>query len=147
MGLAHLIAGSFRDIAKGDDTLLADLPGGIYYGARGESDSPIYPLGLLQVRENEREYNSGGGALVTYELMLTVFSKGGQKFAGEIVRDFAMFFHTRRIFFPLVPPESGRLIHMTEESGTLDEDPNDEFGQDCDRASITWNVTLSERDS
>lgn len=147
MGLAHLIAQSFRIIAGESATLAADLPGGIYYGARGEADAPVYPLGLLQVREDGREYNSGGGALVTYEVMLTVFSKYGQKYPGEITRDFASYFHTRQIYFPIIPPDTGRLVNMALQAGTLEEDPDDEFGQDAEQASITWIITLSERET
>ena len=146
MGLGHLIAESFREIAEGSTTLNEDLPGGIYYGARGEVDNPVYPLALLQVREHSREYNSGGGALVDYEVMLTVFSKQAQTYPGEITKHFASYFHTRRIFFPTIPPDTGRLIGMRLEAGTLEEDPDEELGRNAERASITWNVTLSERE-
>lgn len=147
MGLAHLIAQSFREIAAGSQELVDVLRGGIYYGHRGEADDLLYPLGLLQVREGDREHNSGGGALVTYEIMLTVFSEQGQTYPGEITRLFGNYFHRNRIYFPTIPLDAGRLIHMTEEAGTLEEDPDDEFGRDTDRASITWTVMLSEHET
>lgn len=144
MGMSHLIAESFREIAAGSQDLLDALPGGIYYGSRAEAENVVYPMGLLQVREDDREHNSGGGSLATYEMMLTVFSPQGQQYPGEITALFANYFHTNRIYFPAIPADAGRLVHIREQAGTLDEDPDDEFGRDTDRASVAWQITLAE---
>ena len=148
MGLAHYIAESFREVmAVSDNWDPPALPGGIYYGARGEMETPVYPLGRLEIREDEREYNSGGGSLVTYEVRLTVYSQAGQQYAAEIVRQFAAYVHTYNLRWEALPATLGSLISMIPTAGTMDEDPDDEFGQDTDRASITWTVMLSEREA
>jgi len=150
MGLGHYIAKGFREVIAtlddGTPELGAVMPGGIYYGARGEADNPVYPLGLLQIEETDREHNSGGGSLTTYEMRLTVYAKAGQQYPAEAVRRVAAYFAGNNFaLFGAIPPEFGRVVSMIPTAGTMGEDPDDEFGQDTDRASITWQITLSER--
>ncbi len=151
MGLGHYIAEGFRAVVEtlddgGPEGGGALLPGGIYYGARGEADTPVYPLGLLHIEEVEREFNSGGGSLATYDVRLTVYAQAGQQYPAEAVRRVAAYFAGNNFsLFGTIPAEFGRLVSMVPQSGTIEEDPDDEFGQDTNRASITWQITLSER--
>jgi hypothetical protein len=85
MGLAHYIAAGFQYVVAALQTEnppegvlgVPLLPGGLFYGARAEVDSPTYPLGRLEIQETEREYNSGGGSLARYDVRLTVYSQQG----------------------------------------------------------------------
>lgn len=154
MGLAHYIAEGFQTVAGMIQTAnppagvlgVPILPGGLFYGARAEIDTPpIYPLGRLEIQETEREHNSGGGALAQYEVRLTVYSQPGQDYAAEITRRFQEYLAKNNIPWPAIPPALGRIVSIVPQSGTLDEDPDDELGQDTERSSVTWNFTLSER--
>ncbi|MEE9185251.1 MAG: hypothetical protein V3U39_12370 [Acidimicrobiia bacterium] len=151
MGLGHYIAEGFRAVVStlddgGPDGGEAVLPGGIYYGARAEADTPLYPLGLLHIEEVDREFNSGGGSLATYDVRLTVYAQAGQQYPAESVRRVAAYFAGNTFsLLGTMPAEFGRLVSMLPQTGTIEEDPDDEFGQDTNRASITWQITLSER--
>lgn len=150
MGLGHYIAEGFRAVVitldDGTPELGPVLPGGIYYGGRGEADTPVYPLGLLHIEEVDREFNSGRGSLATYDLRLTIYAQAGQQYPAEAVRRVEAYFAGNNFsLFGAIPAEFGRLVSMVPQSGTMEEDPDDEFGQDTDRASITWQITLSER--
>jgi hypothetical protein len=152
MGLGHYIAEGFRAIAATLDSGVGDapdydaiLPGGLYYGARGEADDPVYPLGLLQIEEVERAYNSGGGSLATYEMRLTIYAQAGQQYPAEAVRRFQAYFQANNFSWEAIPAALGRLVSMVPQGGTIQEDADEEFGQDTERASITWQLTLSER--
>jgi hypothetical protein len=153
MGLAHYIAEGWQLIAG---TLQTEnppagvhgvpiLPGGLYYGERGEIDTPVYPLGRLEIQEVQREHHTGGGALATYEVRLTVYSVPGQDYAAEIARRFEAYLSLNSFSWQAIPDALGRIVSIVPASGTLDEDPDTELGQDADRASVTWQFTLSER--
>lgn len=152
MGLGHYIAEGFRAIAATLDSGEGDapdyeaiLPGGLYYGARGEIDTPVYPLGLLAIEETDRELNSGGGSLARYEVRLTIYALAGQQYPAEAVRRFQAYFQSNHFSWEAIPDTFGRLVSMVPQAGTMEEDPDDEFGQDTNRASINWQITLSER--
>lgn len=153
MGLAHYIAEGFQYVEAALQTPnppegvvgVPLLPGGLFYGARAEQDSPIYPMGRLEIEETDRELNSGGGSLATYDVRLTVYSQPGDDYAAEIVRRFAAYLAQNHLPWDRIPFLLGRVVSIVPQSGTMDEDPDTEAGQDTDRASITWQFTLSER--
>jgi hypothetical protein len=150
MGLAHYIAEGFQAVVAAVEPAqglegAALLPGGLYYGARGEIDTPIYPLGRLEITETDRELNSGGGSLATYEIRLTVYSQPGDAYPAEITRRLQAYLAQNHLPWEAIPDALGRIVSIVPQSGTMDEDTDTEFGQDTERSSVTWQFTLSER--
>lgn len=143
MSLTHLIAKSLMEIHAASDLLTADLPGGLHNGTRVAAETPR-PFGLFIVKqETDREYDSGGGALVNYTLTLKVYGRQRFKSSSDILRDFevALGPFTR---LPAVTPDQADVMSILAGAATELEDPDEEYGKDCIVAEQSWTIQLNE---
>jgi len=146
MGQAHYIAKSFKDVVAATPPLNNALPGNLHYGTRVDT-STVRPYGLLDVKELDRRYHSGGSAFVRYEVTLTVVGRQWVEEVGVILDQFAAAFNevTSPAAFAL-PSFTGQIMLVRCQGTTLTEsvDQVQEAGKDIMVGTITWIILTQE---
>lgn len=141
MSLNHLIVKSFKEIVAGNATLNADLPGDLCYGRADTRTNR--PFAAMTVLEKNREYNSGGGSLVEYEVTIRVYADQRTRTVGQILADLAAVFN-RLESLPAVPDDRGELICCVPIGGPIEDDDAEEFGKDVVTGSAAWLLLIEE---
>ncbi len=140
MALNAVIAKNFKASVAADARLTARLSD-VHYG-RADT-SAVRPFAAFTVEEKEREYDSGGGALVQYELSLTVYGKQRARDVGVILQAFASLMN-RSTGGPLTGTDLGTVISTLPTGSTLTEDDTEEFGKDVMVGRATWLIVVNE---
>ena len=139
MAQAHLVIKSFKDIAAATPVLANALPGWLRHGKKVDTSTPR-PYGMLVCEEQDRVYNSGGGARVRYNLVLTIVGENKVGVVGNAQDLFAAAFNMSRT----LPSVEGRVLVMLPRGSTLVEDKDIEHGKDILVGTQTWDVLIQE---
>ncbi len=142
MALNALIARAVKNRVTANAQLSALLPGDLHYG-RADT-SATRPFASMTVEEKEREYDSGGGALVQYELTVTVYGKQRARNVGEILQLFSALLSREVGWLQVVTDQLGAVLSVVPTGSTLTEDDTEEFGKDVMVGRATWLLIVNE---
>jgi len=140
VALNAVIAKALKDLVASDARLAVMLPGDLHYG-RADT-SAVRPFGTVMVEERGREYESGGGALVEYELTLTIYGKQSGWDVAEILQGFAAVMNMGG-WLPVLPTGVGTVLSILPTGSTVTEDDTEEFGKDVMVGRSTWLMNLN----
>ncbi len=141
MALNAVLAKSFKELVATTPSLSVLLPGDLHHG-RADTKT-TRPFGSFTVTELEREYESGLGALVRYDLTLTIYGKQRVREVGEILRDFAGVMN-RGGWHPVFPGDVGSFLSIVPTGSTMMEDETEEFGKDVMVGRSSWLILVNE---
>ena len=142
MALNAVIAKAVKSLVSTNAELVAMLPGDLHYG-RADT-SAIRPFAAMEIEEREREYNSGGGALVQYDLTVTVYGKQRVRDVGEILQLFSAVVSREVGWLQAASDELGAVLSVVPTGSTLTEDETEEFGKDVMVGTTSWLIIINE---
>ncbi len=139
MGQAHQIVKSFLEVVAATPALNVLMVGGVHHGVRTDTETKR-PYGFISVEEQGRVYQSGGTALVDYEITFQIVGGQSVGWVGSAQDVFAAVFNISRN----LPSVIGQVIILMPTGGTIVEDPDSEFGKDIIVGTQTWQVSIQE---
>lgn len=142
MALNALIARAVKDRVTANAQLSALLPGDLHYG-RADT-SATRPFAAMTVKERNREYDSGGGALVQYELTITIYGKQRASNVGEILQVFSALLSREVGWLQVVADQLGAVLSIVPSESDLTEDDTEEFGKDVMVGRTAWIIIVNE---
>lgn len=141
MSQLHLIAKSFKEIIAADGALNVALPGNLHYGDRLRPEPGfVRPYAVIVIKMDGREHNSGGSALVEYQVMIKVW--GGQD-PGD-VGAIQQLLDAKFTPFVVLPSITGRKVGLVPTEGWLLEDDDEDQDLDVMVASLAWLLVILE---
>ena len=144
MPLHHLIVSSIKQLVNSEPELTAALPGDLHYGKA--DTSTVQPFGSLTVVEQDREYNSGGGALVNYLVTLKFYGRQRVRLVGSLLQAVASLLNATRSL-PTIPEELADVVSIIPTGGPMEEDDAEQYGKDCVTAQASWLIRLNESET
>lgn len=142
----HGIVQSLKQIASEDPMaaalVTAGLSGGIHYGTRAQRDASR-PFALLMVNEVDREKNSSGVALATYEVSLQVIVSQRVNVVGNILACFHQFWD-RVVSLPALLSTEAKLVLIHPGGTEIGEAAEEDMGKDVIIGTTTWTLKISE---
>jgi len=121
----------------------AGFGGGLYHGARVPRAAER-PFGFFTVAETEREGNSSGVALVTYEIELTIVVDESVGVTGAILGVFNTYWGRIMSLPTLADPRDELVIQPISTGCEVGEADEKEFGKDVILGLASWTIRVSE---
>ena len=146
MALNALIARAVKERVTANAQLSALLPGDLHYGKRADT-SATRPFAAMTVDEFEREYDSGGGAIVRYRLTVTVYGGQRARNVGEILQVFSALLSREVGWLQVVADQLGSVLSIVPSESDLTEDETEEFGKDVMVGRSAWRIVVNEHES
>lgn len=139
MSQMHNIIKSFNELILFNPIVSARIPGGIHHGKRVPENTPR-PYGVIDVREESREYHSGFGSLAKYTATLSIYNSDKVGTTGETQDWLASVFDLAY----LLPSVYGTLMLVKPKSGSIEEDDNEIQGKDVLVSKNVWSILINE---
>ncbi len=146
----HTIAHSLKELAASAPMAAALVEAGfnghLEYGVRASQvASGEKPNALLVVDELEREFNTGGVALVTYEVTLTVYADERIETVGSILEMFHRYWD-RIAGFPagIMAPDVAAFVSIHPGDTEIGEATEEDLGKDVIVGTTSWTLLITE---
>jgi len=120
----------------------AGMVGDLHYGARA-SRAVDRAFATFSVNEIERIGNSSGAALVTYEVVVTVYVLEKNETAAKILRTFHLYWD-RILSLPTLATSRDRLVLIFPGSSEIGEAEDEDLGKDVILGVTSWTLKVSE---
>ena len=120
----------------------AGLSGSLHYGTRA-SRSASRPFATFSVNETEREYNSSGVALVTYEVSVAVYVDYSGEIAAAILDVFQRYWGGLADL-PGLDDDLAEFVLIHPETSEIGETEQEDMGVDIILGIATWTLRIAE---
>ncbi len=113
----------------------------IEFGSRATLEAPK-PFALLDVTEIDREFNSSGVALVTYEVTITVYARELVETVGSVLATFHRYWDRLLSLDGLT--EDAELVLIFPGDTEIADATEEDLGQNVIVGVTSWTLKLSE---